>query len=144
MEHILDLNTEIERLVKDKGVKEAIIYYLNNFDYVSFAELEIQFKSFFNTDNENKSICIGGNENLVVWWGTGILIDIIHQITTGFNREFYFEASQTIVYLADGIVLPLPILTKKSNPLTLKTTHWIPVTIRHIKYKKERGGLKDA
>ena len=103
-------------------LKERIREYVEQTDYVSFAELGNRFGSEFN--NGDRELCQG--ENVVIW--SNMTEDGVMAISELLDEgAIHLHPSSTLVYLIDGCALKLPTVRRRR---TYKTPHWLPVTIR--------------
>lgn len=115
---------EMKKALDEKRFDDAIVLYVKKHQHVSFVELMRVLKDGGFQAEGNREIILGADkENAILWAGVSAeFCELIHELRRK-QRIFGHPASE-LSYLADGAVLPLPIMRRPENP---KQPHWLPV-----------------
>ena len=104
-------------------MKQDILWYVAQYDYVSLAELARRYGAQAQGDH-----AIEIQENLLIWANiSGTFSDALLQLRK--EGAIHIHPSSVLVYFVDGMTLKFPI-AKRPPPGGYKEPHWIPVTLR--------------
>jgi hypothetical protein len=99
----------------------SVVDLVQTTDNVSFAELSNRWPEHFR--NGPLQYMVG--DGIVVWVGlSDVAADALDIIRAG--KTINLKPSSTLVYLADGVVLQLPIAKKARK---YKHPHWLPTVL---------------
>lgn len=107
-------------------MKEDILWYVQNYDWVSLVELTNRYGDHGKGDH---SLTIEPKLNIVLWVNmseklVASIIELIH------NKEIHVHPASFLAYMIDGGSLRLPLAKKPPSSSGYKKPHWLPVTLR--------------
>jgi hypothetical protein len=118
-----------------RPLKERIREYVEQTDYVSFAELDNHF-GISGGDHTLETV-----PNLFLWIGmTAEAANAINELLA--EHAVYCHPSSLLVYLIDGRRPDMPIPKRMPGASGFKKPHWAPVTLRTVPFSKKRRGAR--
>jgi len=107
-----------------RPLKERVRDYIEQTDFVSFAELANRFGDHFKGGDYGLEM----RPNLVLWAGISQEgFDAINQLLD--ERAIFSQSCSPLIYLADGMSLRFPIARRDRD---YAKPHWAPMTLRPI------------
>jgi len=132
-------------LARGGRIREAVRQYVQDYDWVTFAELDREFgEGGYAEVRGNCELRLPGAPNCVVWASMGEeWADLLCAMLT--DHELYPYPASYLTYIVDGAVLKLPIAKRPPRTVGYKSAHWLPVCLRVIPMgQRERPGAKGA
>jgi len=119
------------------NLSEQIIKYVDENDYVTFANLQKHIQKFINVSG---NWLLEKEENLILW--DGISEEFADYLVSLIDKEiFLYYPAPSFLYWVDGKMLDYPIASK---PRAYKRPHWLPVYLRPKGALEEESIPKDA
>jgi hypothetical protein len=113
-------------------LKQQILDRVNEFDWVSFAELN-RIDGFSNTEN-GLAMCHSKFTNVVLWVNLSSAAGVaLTELQT--EGKIYWEPGSLTSYLVDGVTLNMPLVKRAKNYVK---PHWLPVFWRPGPLKKSK------
>jgi len=113
------------------ALKQLIVDYVGDCDYVSFPELE-RHGAQAGFAMEGTAALELGTSNTVIWMGMSpAFCDAIREMLD--DKTVFLVPATTLTHIADGKVLTLPI-AKRPPANGYKRPHWLPAVLRIVPF----------
>jgi hypothetical protein len=109
-------------------IKTAILDYITQHDYVSFAQLQQRIPGFVEeNENERFELIHAEFDNVVLWAGMSkAAVDAVNALQD--EKKIHWEPqSNALCYWCDGAVPQLPLAKR---PKSYAKPHWLPMMYR--------------
>jgi hypothetical protein len=114
-----------ESLAKDGLLKEAIVEFVRERDWVTLVELQRHMGDYMETKGH---IALEWAPNLLLWGGMSQeLVDLLIELNK--EKRIVYYTTSALTYMADGGVVDLPV-AKNMPKKGYKKPRWLPVCIR--------------
>lgn len=109
--------------LNQQQMMEDVVWYIQHYDWVSFAELAHRYG-----DQGKGDHFLNVAENVVLWVGLSdrLCTSIIELMQ---SKEIHTHSALLLTYMVDGELLRLPI-AKRPPAGGYKKPHWLPATLR--------------
>lgn len=128
-----------EELARRGEVKEAVLAYVQTYDWVTFAELQNHLEPYCPVEG---NVGIEFVHNAVIWCDMSQeLADVCTSLMN--EKALFLHPANIFSYMADGRMLTLPLARRKPRGQTgYKQPRWFPCCLRTVPLPETPGKRK--